>query len=217
MKKSSVLLIIFLAPILLAQNFESTPTFSKIYFGVLGGINFNTLPTTGTAIAFEIKSNIASNFNAKFSLGYSLLYDNNSYELKYYSFQEFDGKYHTRLLEVERVQYTIVPLSFGAEYIFLKSKTTPFALFEIGYNFSSSLAEGVTHDGIAGTYGTIEEITEEYRTIATPLEDGSSFTVGIGAGIKYMLTERMDLNVRYIYHYNESIINNSQVLVGLTF
>ena len=208
---------IFLAPILLAQDFEPTHTFSKIYIGVLGGINFNTIPTAGAAISFEIKSNVTSQINAKFSLGYSVLYDDNSYEVKSYYFQNFDAKYHTRLLEVDRVKYTIVPVSLGAEYSFLKNKISPFALFEIGYNFSSSLAEGVTHDGIAGTYGTIEEVPEEYRNIATPLEDGSSFTVGIGAGIKYMLTERMDLNIRYIYHYNESIINNSQVLIGLTF
>lgn len=208
---------IFLTPILLAQDFESAPAFSKIYFGILGGINFNTLPTAGATISFEIKSNVSSQINAKLSLGYSVLYDDNSYELKYYNFQEFDAKYHTRLLEVERVQYKIVPVSFGAEYAFLKSKTTPFALFDIGYKFSSSLTEGVTDDGIAGTYNTIEEIPEDYRNTASPLEDGSSITFGIGAGLKYLLTERMDLNVRYIYHYNESIVNNSQVLIGLTF
>jgi hypothetical protein len=217
MKKLSFLLMIFLAPILLAQDFESEPTFSKVYFGVLSGINFNTIPTAGAAISFEIKSNVTSQINAKFLLGYSVLYDDNSYEVKYYKYQDFDSQYHTRLLEVDRVKYTIVPVSLGAEYVLLNNKTSPFALFEIGYNFSSSLAEGVTHDGIAGAYGTIEEVPEEYRNTAPPLEDGSSFTLGIGAGIKYMLTQRMDLNIRYVYHYNESIINNSQVLIGLTF
>ncbi|MCW9095602.1 MAG: hypothetical protein OQJ74_07155, partial [Ignavibacteriaceae bacterium] len=69
MKKLSVFMMLLLSPILLAQDYESEPIFSKIYFGVLGGTNFNTLPTAGAAITFEIKSNMTSNINAKFSIG----------------------------------------------------------------------------------------------------------------------------------------------------
>ncbi len=132
------------------------------------------------------------------------------------SFDDYE-KYHTRLFKVDRVKYTIIPISIGAEYTFLKSSLTPFALFELGYNYSSSVAEGITHDGIAGTYDTVDEIPQEYRKLAPALDDGSSFSLGMGLGLKYMLTDRMDLNIRYIYHYNESIINNHQVLFGLTF
>ncbi|MCW8994855.1 MAG: outer membrane beta-barrel protein [Psychromonas sp.] len=219
MKKLSVFMMLLLSPILLAQDYESEPIFSKIYFGVLGGTNFNTLPTAGAAITFKIKSNMTSNINAKFSIGYSTLFDDNSYELKSYRFVSFDNyaKYHTQLLAVDRVKYTIIPISIGAEYIFLKSKITPFALVEVGYNYSSSVTEGTTHDGIAGTFDTIDEVPEEYRKTAPALDDGSSITSGIGLGVKYMFTERMDVNIRYIYHFNKSIINNSQILIGLTF
>ena len=105
--------------------------FSKFYFSVLGGTNFNTLPTAGTAITFEVKSNITSNINAKLSVGYSVLFDDNSYDLKYYRFVDFDSKYHTHLLAVDRVRYTIVPINIGAEYTFLENNFSPFALLKL--------------------------------------------------------------------------------------
>ena len=58
---------------------------------------------------------------------------------------------------------------------------------------------------------------EDYRQTEPALDDGSSITMGVGLGVKYKLTERMDLNIRYVYHYNEAIINNNQVLIGFTF
>ena len=219
MKELLVLIFLFLFGNLSAQDLESKPMFSIFYFSVLGGTNFNTLPTAGTAIIIEVKSNITSNINAKFSIGYSTLYDDDSYEIKSYRFVSFDDyeKFHTLLIKVDRVKYTFIPISIGAEYTFLKSNLSPFALLELGYNYSSSFAEGITHDGIAGTYDTVDEIPQEYRKIAAALDDGSSLSLGMGIGVKYLLTDRMDLNIRYIYHYNESFINNNQVLFGLTF
>ena len=217
MKKSFVLLVLFMVGNLVAQDFKTQSMFSKTYFGVLVGTNFNTLPAAGVLINFEVKSNIASNLNAKLSLGYSTLYDDNSYDLKYYRYSDFSSKYHTRLLAVDRVKYTIIPVTLGAEYFITRTKLSPFALFEFGYNFSSSVAEGITHDGISGIYDTVNEIPEEYRKTPTALDDGSSFSLGVGVGAIYKLTDRMDLNVRYIYRYNDSMVNNNQLLFGVTF
>jgi opacity protein-like surface antigen len=219
MKKTFVLFMLLLSSILFAQDFENKPMFSKSYFGVMGGTNFNTLPTAGTAINFEIKSNITSSINGKLSIGYSTLYDDDSYEIKSSGLVSFENysKYHTRLTIVERVRYAIIPFTLGVEYLFTKSNLSPFGLFEIGYNLSSSTIEGKVHDGIAGTFDTAEEVPEDYRQIKPALDNGSSITMGIGLGVKYKLTERMDLNIRYLYHYNEAIINNNQVLIGFTF
>lgn len=219
MKRSLVLFLIFLTPILIAQDLEQSSMFSKVYFAVMGGTNFNTLPTAGTAINFEVKTNVTSNINAKFSIGYSTLYDDSPYEVKTYGFVNIDdyAKYHTALIKVDRIRYSIIPLNVGAEYLITRSKLSPFALFEVGYNYSSSLTEGTTHSGIAGYYDTVDEVPEEYRETAPSIDDGSSISMGIGLGVKYRLTERMDLNIRYVYHYNEAIINNNQVLIGFTF
>ena len=54
MKKSLVLFLIFLTPILIAQDLEQSSMFSKVYFGVMGGTNFNTLPTAGTAKVLKL-------------------------------------------------------------------------------------------------------------------------------------------------------------------
>ena len=219
MKKLFVLLMLLSSSNLVAQDFDSKPAFSDFYFGAMVGTNFNTLPTAGTAISFEVKSNITSSINGKLSVGYSTLYNDDSYEIKSSGLVSFENysKYHTRLTIVERVRYAIIPFTLGVEYLFAKSKLSPFGLFEIGYNLSSSIAEVKVHDGIAGTFDTAGEVPEDYHQIAPALNDGSSITLGIGMGVKYMFTDRMDLNMRYIYHYNESIINNNQVLIGLTF
>jgi opacity protein-like surface antigen len=217
MKKLFVLFVLFLSPILLAQDFENSDMFSKFYFSILGGTNFNTIPTAGTAINIEVKTNVTSSINATLSIGYSVLYDDNPYNVKFYRLEDFDSKYHTHLLAVDRVRYSIIPINIGAEYTFLKSTVSPFAIIEAGYNYSSSITEGRDNDGIAGIYNTVNEIPADYRGIPPTLGDGSSFTLGVGLGVKYMLTERMDLNIRYIYHYNEAIINNNQVLIGFTF
>ena len=120
MKKSLVLFVVFLTPILIAQDLEQSSMFSKVYFSVMGGTNFNTLPTAGTAINLEVKSNITSNINAKLSVGYSTLYDDDSYEIKSSGLVSFENysKYHTRLTNVERVRYAIIPFTLGVEYLF---------------------------------------------------------------------------------------------------
>ncbi len=217
MKISIILLMFFLSPLLFGQPIEDKTMFSKYYFSALGGLNFNTLPTAGSAIIIEVKSNVTSNLNAIISVGYSDLYDDKSYESKYYRYGDFDSVYHTNLLAVERVRYRMIPFHIGAEYVFLRSNFTPFGVIKAGYNLSASEAEGINYDGIAGTFNTIDEIPEEYRKPESDIDDGSSFTLGIGFGIKYRFTERMDLNIRYIYNYNKAIINNNQILLGFTF
>ncbi len=202
-----------------AQELQNESSFSKVYFGILGGTNFNTLPTAGTAINIEVKTNLTSKILGKISIGYSTLFNDNSYQVRSSSFVNIDdfSKYVTRLLVVDRIKYTIIPVSIGAEYSWLDKTFTPTTFLEVGYNISSSLAEGTTFDGIAGYFDTISEVPEEYKEVAPPLNDGSSFTMGIGVGLKYRLTDRMDLNLRYMYHYNDSIVNNNQLLFGVTF
>lgn len=219
MKFKIVFLTLLFFSISNGQNSLSEEIFSKFYFSVLGGSNFNTLPTAGTAISFEVKSNISSSINAKFSIGYSTLFDDSFYEVKTYGYINIDDyeQYITGLNQVDRIRYSIIPINVGVEYIITRSKLSPFALFEVGYNYSSSLTEGTTHSGIAGYYDTFDEIPEEYRQTAPSLNDGSSISLGIGLGIRYRLTERMDVNIRYLYRYNETIVNNNQVLIGFTF
>ena len=217
MNRNLALVFLLLTPSLFSQVYKSQTIFSQIFFSVLAGTNFHTIPTAGTAISFEVKSNIASNLNAKFSIGYSVIFDDNSYEEKLSGFQDFDSMYHTRLLIVDRINYTIIPINIGIEYFFIENQITPFAIFEAGYNFSNSKIEGTTHDGIAGSYETIEEVPEEYRNSASVLDDGSSIALGFGIGVRYKINERVDFNIRYVYRYNDAIVNNNQILVGFTF
>lgn len=204
---------------LFAQSLNKDTMFSDIYFGFNGGTSFNTLPTAGTTLNFEVKSNLTSKINATFSIGYSTLFDDEPYTVKSYKLVSFDNysKYYTQLFLADRIKYTIILISLGVNYTFSASELAPFVLFELGYNFSSSLAEGIMNHGIAGTYDTIDEIPSDYRQVAPALDDGSSFNLGIGAGVKYKLGKRTDINIRYVYRYNKAIIDCHQIIIGFTF
>jgi len=213
-------LVFLLSSISISSQINTYPQekiFSSVYFVVLGGTSFNTIPTAGGTILVELKTNVISNLSLKFNIGYTTLYDDDSFEVKSYGYSEFTGMYGTRLQIVDRVEYKMIPVNIGVEYDFVESLATPFAILELGYNFSSAKTEGTTHDGIGGSYETIEEIPEDYRQKVPALEEGSSFALGAGIGLRFRLTNRMDINLRYVYRYNDSIVNTNQILVGLTF
>jgi hypothetical protein len=215
--KSTILIFIFLTISLFAQDSVQEKMFSNINFNISVGPNFNTIPTAGTSINFALTTNIISNLNAKFSLGYSILYNNDSYQTKSYGYSDVINKYYTQLFAIDRIKYTIIPINIGAEYNLFEGNLFPFIEFMLGYNISSSLSEGRSFQNIVGMYDRVIDIPIEYRKLPQPLDDGSSFTAGIGIGVKYKIASRMDLNFRYIYHYNKAILNYNQLLFGFTF
>ncbi|MEJ2194552.1 MAG: outer membrane beta-barrel protein [Ignavibacteriaceae bacterium] len=219
MIKNTLFMIFLYFNYFFSQGIENEQQFSTYNFGILGGISFSTIPTAGGAIQFEIKTNVTSSLYLKSSIAYTLIYDDDSYEVKSYRFVTFDdyAKYHTLLFTVDKVEYSIIPLTVGAEYIFLNDTFSPFAVFDIGYNFSTSKAQGLVQEGIAGIYDTIDEIPDDYRKIAPALDDGSSITIGLGLGIRYKLSMHIALELRYLYRYNEAIINSNQILFGIMF
>ena len=216
MKKLFFLITLIFTVNLFAQESNDLPIFSKFRFGILTGVNFNSIPTAGPSLNLEIKTNITRKISAKFSVGYSDIYNDNSYSVKSYSYNIIENHswYGTELFNVDKVRYSIIPISLGVEYVFSQNKISPFTVLEVGYNASSAKAEGKI---IVNQYTNLEQIPTEYRQSAPYLKDGSSFTAGAGLGIKYSLTDKLDLSLIYLYHYNDLIINNSQVLVGLTF
>ena len=148
----------------------------------------------------------------------SSIYDNNSYEVKGNKSFTIDGitKIGTYLYEVDKIQYTMIPVNIGVEYFILSGNPTPYIMAIVGYNFSNSEEQiSKYYDGIAGIYDSIDEVPEEYKLPQVQLENGSSLTVGIGIGLRFNLSSSTKIDIRYVYNYNSSTININQFLIGL--
>lgn len=218
MKKTIVLFVLFLSCNLFAQEFDTKPMFSKFRFSVLGGANFNTKSILGGALQLGVKTNITPEINMKISVGYFNVFERKEYLIKSYSFFNIDNieGYQLNTYSINQLRYDIFPINLGIEYTILKDDFSPFGIFEIGYNFYSK-EEQIAKSTGGKIFDNKNEIPNEYLNSAPNTLTGSSFGMGLGLGIKYKITSSLDLNIRYIYRYNDSIINNDQILLGITF
>lgn len=216
--KRIFLIVVILFTNISAQSVDTNNLFTKYYFGSFGGINFNTIPTIGGSLNFEASTRLFSNFNLKACVGYSIIYDDISYEVKGNKSFTIDSikKIATYLYDVNKIQYTMIPVNIGVEYFILAGNLAPYIMAIIGYNFSNSEEQiSKYYDGIAGIYDNIDEVPEEYKMPQTQLENGSSFTAGIGIGLRFNLSASTKIDIRYVYNYNANTINTNQFLIGL--
>lgn len=212
------LVVIILFTNLSAQSVDTNNSFTKYNFGFLDGINFNTIPTIGGSLNFEVITALFSKFNLKACVRYSSIYDDNFYEVKGNKNFTIQGvtKISTYLYEVDKIEYSMIPVNIGLEYFIFNGLLSPYITADAGYNFSTSKEQiSAYYDGIGGIYDTIEEVPEEYKMPSPEIEDGSSFTAGFGFGLRYNLSSSIKLDFRYIYKYNESIVNSNKFLFGL--
>lgn len=219
MKKAIFLITLIFYCSTIAQDNLTSPIFSKFNFSILGGTNFNSTSSFGSAFKVEVTTNILPKLNAKLSAGYSTFYNDNSYSLKSYKFVHFDGyqSYHTLLTDVDRIRYSVIPIRLGTEYMINNGVLSPFASLDLGYNIYRANTEGTTKEGIAGRFDTISEIPLDYRNPQSSISDGSGFVLSAGFGLKYQLSTGVGLLLRYNFNYNKSTINYNQLLFGIIF
>lgn len=215
-----ILLVLISCSHVFPQSMDNLRPFSFYNFVTLGGVNFNSIPTIGGSLKLEVQTNLTSDFRIGCSLGYSSIFDDNSYEVKGNKLISIGGveKYQTFLYNVEKVEYSIIPVLLSIEYIIVPGTISPFALISVGYNFSSS-EEIVSnyYDGIGGGYDTIEEVPEEYQNSPSKITDGSSVTAILGLGLRYHITTSIDVELLYDFQYNKAIENSNYILFGLVF
>ncbi|MFA7290004.1 MAG: outer membrane beta-barrel protein [Melioribacteraceae bacterium] len=217
MKKLIIIIFVF-SSIIYPQELQEGKSFSKFNMGILGGINFNTIPTVGSTFQFEGTTNLTSNLNLKIAIAYSNMFKESDYQIKSYNHFKIDNVegYQEKTYKINRIQYSSIPINLGLEYTFDGEKILPYGLVEAGYNFFS-IEEQIAAVGSGRYYNTEGEVPSEFRNKGPFTQDDSAFLFGIGAGVKYKISSSLALNIRYIYRYNDSIINTNQFLVGLNF
>ncbi len=136
MKKLFVLLLLLTFNVSHAQGKENVFTFSNLGYGVYGGINFETDSEIGGSFLFEIKTNVISNLNMNFSLGYSKLFHSIQYSVKTYSIDTIDNKvfYNAEQYNIKKYMYDVFPISLGFQYVFKMRNFSPYLLLDLSYN-----------------------------------------------------------------------------------
>ena len=209
----------FLVNPLLSQNNNSNPFFSNFSLTILGGAAFNSIPTIGGSVIIEAGTEFNSRLGLKISFGYTDLYKNKEYILKTYNYFNIDNRegYQLNTYDIEKIQYSIIPVNFGIEYSFIKDLVSYYGLLEIGYNFYS-LEEQIAISSSGGEYfNTFDQVPTEYRNSPPGVIDDSSYSIGLGAGLNYILSESLGLNLRYVFRYSDAIANANQILLGIKF
>ncbi|HED08878.1 MAG TPA: hypothetical protein ENI57_12220 [Ignavibacteria bacterium] len=220
MKKLVILFLAISFSNTLSQESGKPGIFSTFNFEALGGINFTTLQYIGPSLIIEGKTNLSSNLNIKFSLGYSTTFKKDQTNVKTFSFISINNidKYQTSAYTIEKIEYDIIPISVGIEYFFMRGKFSPYSFLEMGYNsYSIKIHTSGIHYNIAGSYNSFNELPADYKNKPPAISDAESYRIAIGIGTNYKLSSSISLDLRYSFQYNKSLVNTHRILVGISF
>lgn len=217
MKRIIVLFFILFCNILFAQEKDVPTPFSKFQTGIYGGINFNDISTIGGSFLFEVKTNLISNFNLKFSSGYSKTYLLESSTVKTYRITTIDTItfYNALTFNSDKKGYDIFQFALGFQYVFKSQNLSPYLLFDASYNIISTKVFRSSSSSMS--YLSFEKLPDEFKTINTDVLPDNSYSLSFGAGIIYPLSTNLNIDFRYFYRIDSEIINIHILSVGIIF
>ncbi|OGU27606.1 MAG: hypothetical protein A2057_16045 [Ignavibacteria bacterium GWA2_35_9] len=217
MKKILFVLLFISFNVLKAQ--ENKP-FSNFDIGFYGGINFYNTDNIRGDFLVELKTNLISSLNLKASTGYFRTIQPYSYTNTVRTYSEntidtlpkfFAGKYN-----LVSKNYDIFPLTLGIQYNFNQSILSPYISIDAVYNFIDAFID--TSPPEVWSYNSIDEIPAEFKENQKyeKLPD-NSYGIILGAGTSYQISSKLNLDVRYLFKYDNKIINTHHFIIGIYF
>jgi hypothetical protein len=219
MKKSIFFLIILFSLNVFAQGTNKSAAFSKFHFGLYGGPNFTFPLQTGYLLQLEAGTNISSRINIKASIGFSSLFENKDNNITtYHCFILNQTEYYrSEFYKIDKYEYAILPLSLGLEYSLTEGEYSPYLICEGGYNiYSVEVRKSGQISGAAGTFGSLNQLPAQYRNEPPRVPDDTSFRIGFGLGTRISIAKGINLELKYLYNINTSLINCHQLLAGIS-
>ena len=217
MKKILFVLLFISFNVLKAQ--ENKP-FSNFDIGFYGGINFYNTDNIRGDFLVELKTNLISSLNLKASTGYFRTIQPYSYTNTVRTYSEntidtlpkfFAGKYN-----LVSKNYDIFPLTLGIQYNFNQSILSPYISIDAVYNFIDAFID--TSPPEVWSYNSIDEIPAEFKEKQKyeKLPD-NSYGIILGAGTSYHISSKLNLDIRYLFKYDNKIINTHHFIIGIYF
>lgn len=164
MRKAILLFYVIFISVSFAQESYNISPFTSFKFGISAGSNFQTIKFPGSSLLLEVKTPLTNNLVFKLLGGFSQIFEDNSFDLKYSKFFSLEGIEGYDLItdHVKKIEHTLFPNYAGLEYTFIDNDLSPYAVLDIGYAYYSSESKIVLHrTGIL--VNTKEEIPDEYR------------------------------------------------------
>src|SRR3989304_8698796 len=198
---------------------ENKP-FSNFDIGFYGGINFYNTDNIRGDFRVELKTNLISSLNLKAYTGYFRTIQPYSYTNTVRTYSEntidslprfFAGKYN-----LVSKNYDIFPLTLGIQYNFNQSILSPYISIDAVYNFIDAFID--TSPPEVWSYNSIDEIPAEFKENQKyeKLPD-NSYGIILGAGTSYQISSKLNLDVRYLFKYDNKIINTHHFIIGIYF
>lgn len=217
MLKSKLFFILFLISInvLFAQENKS---FSNIDFGFYGGINFyNTNKIRGDFLV-EFKTNLFRSTNLQVSAGYLRSVQPYFSSVSKYAENTLDTtpRFFATKYDIINKHYDIFPVSLGFQFIVYESSLSPYISINAVYNFMNSFVE--TSPPKVWSYNSIDDIPDEFKEIPEVVElPTNSFGILFGIGASYNISRALNFDIRYLFKYDNKIINTHHFIMGIYF
>jgi len=216
MKKILSVLLFISINILNAQ--ENKP-FSNFDYGFYGGINFYNTDYIRGDFLVELKTNLTSSLKLKVSTGYFRSIQPKSYTVRKYSkntIVDTIPRFFASKYNLVSKNYDVFPLTLGIQYNINQSIFSPYVSIDVVYNYINTFIE--TSPPEVWTYNSIDEIPAEFKEkqIYEELPD-NSYGVILGVGTSYNISSKLNLDIRYLFKYDNTIINTHHFIVGVYF
>lgn len=200
-------------------NAQENKSFSNFDIGFYGGINFYTTDNIRGDMLVEAKTNLTPSLNLKASAGYFTTIQPYSYTVRKYAENTitdtlpifFASKYN-----LVSKNYDIFPLTLGIQYIIAHSIFSPYISIDAVYNLINATIE--TSPPEVWSYNSIDEVPAEFKETQKKEElPNNSYGIILGAGTSYHISSKLNLDIRYLFKYDNKIINTHHFIVGIYF
>jgi len=216
MKNLIALLFLFSLSTVFSQEKDTSNFFSSFGWGAYGGINSETFSEIGGTFLTEVTTNLSSNLNLKFSLGYYRSIKLENYRVKTYEKYGNDTitLYFSDEFNVTKTNYDIFPFSVGLKYMLKSQPFSPYLLFDLNYNLISASSD--RSGGYSTYYSSFDQIPDEYKPQYIFVHSDHSYGISLGIGTLYHITPKLNLDFRYFYKIDNKTINTHHIIVGIS-
>jgi len=218
MKKILFLLVVLTLNSLFAQKNPNNEPFKNFIYGIYGGINFYNTDNIRGDFIVEIKTNLISSLKLKASAGYFSTIQPLSYTVRKYSENPIDTlpKFIATKYDLVSKDFDVFPIALGIQYNFNQSIFSPYLSIDIVYNFMNTSIE--TSPPEVWSYNSIDEIPDEFKGKQKHEElPNNSYGMILGVGTSYTISSDLNLDIRYMFKYDNKIINTHHFIVGINF
>lgn len=216
MKKILFIILFISFNVLKAQ--ENKP-FSNYDIGFYGGINFYNTDNIRGDFLVEVSTILVSSLKIKASTGYFRTIQPYSYTVRKYSENTIIDslpRYFATKYNIVSKNYDIFPLTLGIQYNFNQSIFSPYISIDAVYNFINSSIE--TSSSEVWSYNSLDEIPAEFKENQKYEKlPNNSYGIILGAGTSYHIFSKLNLDIRYLFKYDNKIINTHHFIVGIYF